>query len=287
MTPNLQAALLMTTAMALIAVNDAAVKYVSEDVSVGQVLGIRGGFICVLITTFFFVKKQRVFPPDLLQSWNLVRGGTETLATLCFVTSITVLPLAVATTLIWTSPLVLTILAASFLGESVNKGRWMAVGGGFAGICLVTQPGTDSWNWVMMLPLLAAFVGGFRDLITRFVSDTLSSQHIALTTCIMVTVLGGVMCLWDWYEMEIFTVGILFFSAICFASGYILFVKAIRLGELSFVAPFCYSSVVFALVIGVVVWGEFPDLMTSIGVLFIVGAGVGMFLKQQGPSSDK
>ena len=69
MPPNLQAALLMTTAMALIAVNDAAVKYVSEDVSVGQVLGIRGGFICVLITTFFFVKKQRVFQPDLLQSW--------------------------------------------------------------------------------------------------------------------------------------------------------------------------------------------------------------------------
>ena len=274
---NARAALIMLLGMAFISTNDAILKHVSETVGTGQILMIRGVFISVLLLTYIRARGQQLAPPGMLGGWNGIRSACEMLATTGFVTALSLVPLAIAATLIWTSPLILTVLAALIMKDQVGPWRWMAVVFGFVGVLLVTQPGTDSWHWAMLLPLGAALIGAGRDLVTRFIGSGLSSAHVALASTVLTLLLGMALATLDWRALSTEALLYLGLSSVMFATGYTLFVTAIRAGEVTFVAPFSYSSVLFAIGFGVVFWGELPNPVALLGVVIIVVAGICVF----------
>ena len=274
---NAVAAGVMMLGMALICVNDGIIKHVSPHTSVGQILLLRGAMICLIAVAYLSLTGKELIPKQMLQKWNVIRSLCEMVATAFFVTCLSLLPLATASTLIWTSPMVLTILAALVLRERVNAGRWIAVLVGFVGVCLVTRPGTDTWVWAMLLPLAAAAIGAYRDLITRYIGSGLSSMHIALSAAVLTTSAGGVLSIAQWQPLHFATIGWLAASAAVFASGYTCFVVAIRSGDLSFVAPFSYASIIFAIVLGFVVWQEVPSVLSLLGAAVIIIVGVVIF----------
>ena len=157
MNPNFKAAGLVMLAMTMISTNDAVIKSASESLSIGQILFVRGALACAILCVVIKLSGRPLLPANSLSRVNLLRAALETAATLCFVTGLSMLPIATASTLVWTAPLLLTLLAALVLKEHVVPARWLAVVLGFVGVLLVTRPFGAGFSTAMVLPLLAAF----------------------------------------------------------------------------------------------------------------------------------
>lgn len=272
MSTNGRAAVLITLAMAMISSNDAIIKLASESLSIGQILFIRGALACLILGVVIKMTGRPIFPRRGVSRINILRASLETAATLCFVTGLSLLPIATASTLVWTSPLLLTLFAAVFLKEQVSRTRWMAVSVGFGGMLLVTQPFGAKFTPAMLLPLLAAVFVATRDMVTRRIDNNLHSFYITLATLILVTLTGLVLSIFDWRTLEVNHVLMLSLSAALLAGGFFSQVTAIRMGELSFVAPFAFSGIIAALLLGFLVWNDQPTSSMLTGVALIVGS---------------
>lgn len=274
MTRNAQAVGLMVIAMVMITSNDALIKSASESLSVSQILLLRGVMACLFLGALIKLSGRRMFPKLTLNRANMLRAVLEVATTLCFVTGLSLLPIAIATTLVWTSPILVTLVGAVLLKEAVRVPHWLAVLVGFTGVLLITQPFGAGFSWAMVLPLLAACLVAIRDFVTRRIDPCLSSYTVTLTTLILVTVAGGVLSGFAWQPVEAWEVFKLSFAAVLLVGGFYCTIEAVRVGELSFVAPFRFSAILMALILGYFVWGDVPTLPMLAGVALIVGACV-------------
>lgn len=276
----------MVLAMSMISSNDALIKSVSEVFSVSQILAVRGVMACVVFGALIKLSGRPLFPPLMLDRPNLLRGALEVATTLCFVTGLSLLPIATATTLVWTSPILLTVVGAVLLKERVAPSRWTAVLAGFAGVVLITQPFGAGFSAAMILPILAAFFLAIRDFVTRRIDPRLDSFTVTLTTLIMVTVCGSLLSWLAWHPLEQAQVIKLAFSAVLLASGFYCMIEAVRIGDLSFVAPFAFTAVLMALLLGYFVWGDVPTPSMLAGVALIVGACIHIFRRGRSAIPD-
>lgn len=281
MTRNIQAAGLMVLAMIMISTNDALIKSASDSLSVSQIMLVRGVMACLFFGALIKLSGRELFPRLILDRSNLLRGVLEIATTLCFVTGLSLLPIAVATTLVWTSPILLTLVGAVLLRETVPASRWLAVLAGFTGVLLITRPFGAGFSWAMILPLLAAGLVAVRDFVTRRIDPRVGSFTVTLTTLILVTAAGGVLSLVSWHPLSTGSVTKLAFAAVLLVGGFYCMIKAVRIGELSFVAPFAFSAILMALALGYFVWGDVPTPTMLAGVALIIGACVYIFRRGQ------
>lgn len=272
MSDNIKAAMLIMLAMTMISSNDAIIKSASETLSIGQILFLRGTMACLILGAVIKMTGRPLFPRTGLSRINILRASLETTATLCFVTGLSLLPIATASTLVWTSPLLLTLLAAIFLKEQVSRKRWIAVSGGFAGMLLVTKPWGSGFDVAMLLPLLAAVFVAARDVVTRRIDNNLHSFYITFATLILVTIAGLVLAVFDWRVLTAFQLLMLSVSAVLLTGGFFSQVTAIRMGELSFVSPFAFSGIIVALILGFLIWGDEPTPSMLAGIVLIAGS---------------
>ncbi|MEM7207183.1 MAG: DMT family transporter [Pseudomonadota bacterium] len=282
---NPRAALFIVIGMALITTNDAFFKHISQDFGVGQIMFIRGLIICSIFFVFLRIKKLAAFGPRVFHKWNLIRAGFEVCATFAFLSGLSMLPLATASTLAFSSPIFLAVFAYVFLREPVGLLRWAVILFGFFGVMLITNPFVDAFHWAVVLPVVCAVFVALRDIAVRYVPAEISSMQVAFTHAWMVTLAGGLIMLLDgpkavslewlpWFAMQ---AGALF-------CGYICYVVGTRISELSYVGPFKYSSVLLAILIGYFVWGEAPTMLMLVGAAVIVISGIMLLVgeKRQG-----
>ena len=272
---NLKAALLVVIAMSLITTNDAIVKHITEVFSVGQIMFLRGALICLIFACVIKLRGEAVIQRRSFHRWNLLRALFELGATLLFLTGLSLLPIAVASTLGFASPIFLALLAGVVLHERVGLDRWLVILVGFGGVILITDPFTGEASWALILPICCAFFVALRDLAIRFVPSDLPPSQVAFTNAWVVTIGGGLYSLfqgwgtadWSWY---------LWFLVLSIAlySSYYCLILGSRLGELSFIGPFKYVSVLLALIYGYVIWGDEPSLPMLAGAGIIVASGI-------------
>ena len=272
MSNNVKAATLIVLAMTMISSNDAIIKTVSENLSIGQILFLRGVMACLMLGIIIKLSGRSLFPRIIFSRVNLLRASLETAATLCFVTGLSLLPIATASTLVWTAPLLLTLLASVFLKERVVPVRWVAVAMGFSGMLLVTQPFGAQFSTAMILPLVAALFVAARDVVTRRIDPGLHSSYITFTTLILVTLTGAILAGFNWKPIRSEYVLMLAASALLLTGGFFLQVTAIRMGELSFVSPFAFSGIVVAIILGYTFWNDVPTPLMFTGIALIVGS---------------
>jgi len=273
-TNNIRAALLVMAGMAMISSNDAIMKLSSEQLGVGQLLFVRGVLAVVLFSVYIRLSGRPFLPLAFYSRWNALRAFCECCATVCFITGLTLLPIATASTLVWVAPILLTVAAALVLGERVRPGRWLAVLVGFAGILLVTRPFDVHFTPAMLLPLAAAVFITVRDLVTRRIDSSLDSLHVVLATLVIVTVAGLLLSIADWRPVSLELVAWLSLSALLLGSGFLSQIVAVRSGELSFISPFSYTGILVAVFYGYLIWDELPDTLTIAGITLIVAAGM-------------
>jgi drug/metabolite transporter (DMT)-like permease len=272
---NLKAALFVVVAMSMITTNDAIVKHITEVFNVGQIMFLRGALICIIFGFVIKLRGQAVFQRRSFHRWNLLRALFELCATLLFMTGLSLLPIAVASTLGFSSPIFLAVLAGLFLKERVGFERWFVILVGFGGVMLITNPLSSDASWAVIFPICCAFFVALRDLAIRFVPSDLPSSQVAFTNAWVVMLGGGLFSLWQgWGEADLSWYLWFIGLGIALYTGYLCLIIGSRLGELSFIGPFKYISIILAIVYGYLIWGDKPSLSMIAGASIIVISGI-------------
>lgn len=280
---NTRGIILMVLAMAGFAVEDMFVKILSDDLEVGQILFLLALFGTPIFVVIAWRKGEWIFDRALLSTAFVTRNLAEMVGGLGFVTALALIPLATASTILQAMPLMMTVGAAVFLGEKVGWRRWSAVVVGFVGVLLVVKPGVEGFEPAALWALLAVLALTVRDLVTRRLPATLSSTVVSAWGFAAVGVLGLAMMIASG-DIDPVSVRHVLFVMACVAIGtgaYWAMTEASRAGEVATIIPFRYSRLVFALVIGAVVFSEFPDVLTMIGATLIIASGLYSFARER------
>lgn len=282
MTGNLLSAVAIVVAMAFVIVNDTFVKLTSTELAIGQIIVTRGAMASVLLLVAAWWMGQ-LRPLSCLLSpvvgWRMIG---ETLATVCFLIGFVHMPFADSNAILQVVPLATTAASAAFLGERVGWRRWLAAVVGFLGTLLIIRPGFNEFNPYSMLIVLSVVLVVVRDLATRMVVTSIPTMMLALMSAVSVAVIGMALApfeVWHWPSAK--SLMELAISAICLSLGYVLTTIAIRTGEMSVVAPFRYSVVIFAVISGWLVWNEVPSRYVIAGILIVIAAGLYTFYREQ------
>ena len=283
---NRRGIIAMTGAMASFVVNDAIVKHVSESLAGAQLIVIRGAFATMLLLgiaqAMGLLRGPQSRAREIFHRPVMIRSALDAAATLVYLTALFHLPLANATAINMATPLFLALLAVLWLGERIGPARWLAIGLGFVGVILIVQPKADGFNGYSLLCLFGTLLHAARDLFTRKIDAALPSILITLGTAVTVTILAGLISVAQgWQPVTAAQVGLLAAASVFLSAAYFLLIRAMRAGEISLIAPFRYSALLIALVIGAVVWGETPNLLAWAGIALLLGAGVYMLVNER------
>lgn len=275
----------MSLAMASFVTNDALVKTVSASLPAAQLIFIRGVFATALLLVV--AQSMGVLRAGqlrgALQRPVLVRAGLDSLATLTYLTSLFHLPIGNATAINMATPLFITLFAVLAFGERVQPARWLAIVTGFVGVLLVVQPSAAGFNAYALLCLVGTLLHSGRDLMTRRIDPNISSLLITLATAVAVTLLSGLLSAFQGWK----PIGALPLSQLAAASaflsvGYYLIIVGMRSGEMSVIAPFRYTGLLFALVMGWAIWGDVPNTLAWAGIALLVSAGLYVLHSERG-----
>lgn len=278
MTPeNRRGIVAMSAGMASFVANDSLVKYVSQSLPSSQLIFIRGVFATVLLLAIAHAMGASRQLGLLLDKRVLMRAAFDAFATMTYLTSLFHLPIANATAINMATPLVITLLAVVIFKDKVGAARWLAIAVGFTGVLLVVQPAGSAFNAYALLCLFGTLLHASRDLTTRTIHAGVPSILITLSTAVAVTLLSGA---WGatqtWQAVNISQLGLLAAASVFLSCGYYLLTVAMRAGEMSLIAPFRYSGLLFAIVLGYAVWGDVPNALALAGIALLVGAGLYM-----------
>jgi drug/metabolite transporter (DMT)-like permease len=265
----------MCLAMATFILNDALVKLASTELAAGQIMALRGVFVVAIILAAVAIAGQLGELKRMRHPLVLARSALEAMVAFVFITALARMGIAELTAIFLASPLMLTAASAVILKEEVGWRRWTAVGVGFFGMLLVVRPSPAGVDWVALLGLLAAAGAVARDLVTSRIPPGTSSLTIAVGSAASVALLGGTLVPpTAWTAASSTTWGYLLASAVFVTAGNVLLIVAFRSAEASVVSPFRYTSMVWALILGVVIWRELPDGPALAGSALIIGAGL-------------
>ncbi len=264
----------MLLGVILLSLSDALIKSLTLGYPVGQLLFMRGLFICPWV----LILAHRAGGPRSLRVINVkgqVWRGLSTIAgSFLFVLALRYLPLADAIAISFTGPLFITVMAPYVLGERIGWRRRAAVLAGFLGVVIMARPGGDALQWAVLLPLGAALGGGVRDLITRRIARSETTVSMLFVTTVVVMLAGLATAPWGWAPLRGPDLWVFASSGVLVAGAHYLLIEAFRHAEAGLVAPFKYTSMVWAVLFGFLFFGELPDAWTLAGAAVVVLAGL-------------
>ena len=276
MSPNTTGALLMMASMAAFTLNDTLLKLTNGAVPLAQLLFLRGVLSSVLIYALarsLGALRFRVARRD----WGLIaiRAAAEVGAAYFFVTALLNMPLANVTAVLQALPLTVAVGAALVFREPLGWRRMSAILIGFMGMLLIVRPGVDGFSLWSGYALMAVLCVTLRDLATRRLSVHVPSMTVTLASSLAVTVSFGLAStLTDWVPVTLPLAALIGAAAVFIIGGYFFSIRAMRVGEISFIAPFRYTGLVWALVLGWLVFGDWPTNLTLLGAGVVVATGL-------------
>jgi drug/metabolite transporter (DMT)-like permease len=273
----------MAVAMAGFSVNDAVAKFLTTQMNFGQVMLLRGLFASVLIGALTAhrgaLRPLRVVAvaPVALRICGEIGGSA------LFLAAISYLPLAHVTAIVQSLPLAMTLGAVLLLGEPVGWRRWMAIAAGFAGVLIIVRPGADGFNQYALLALTSVAFYAMRDLVTKKIPPEIPALFVSFLTTMAVTGVGAVLMvpLGGWTAPSAPSLGLLALAAVMTLIGYQCTILALRVGDISAVAPFRYSQMLWAMLFGYLMFGEVPDHAMVTGASVIVASGIYAFHRER------
>ncbi len=273
----------MMASMASFTINDAFVKSTLADLPLFQVITIRATIATILI----YIMARRLgalqfrFPR---QDWLMVglRSLSEIGATYFFLTALSQMPLANVSAVLQVLPLTVTLGAALVFSERIGWRRTLAIGVGFCGVMLILRPGTDAFNLSSFYALAAVVCVTIRDLSTRRMSGQVPSLTVTFIGSTTVLCFASVVSTaTPWVPMQGWHLMLIAGAALFIIGGYHFSVAVMRVGDVSFVAPFRYTSLLWALLLGWVIFGDWPDALTMLGAAIVVVSGLFMFYREK------
>lgn len=273
---NTRGSLLMIAAMAAFAFEDMFIKAATGSLPVGQVLIIFGVGGTLIFMGLTYRRGERVLHPAILSPVLIIRAICEVVGRLCFTLAIALTPLSSASAILQATPLVVALGGVVFFRETVGWRRWLAIGLGFVGVLFILRPGLDGFETASLFAVAGTLGFAGRDLATRAAPPVLSNMQLGVYGFVMLIPTGLVMMVYTggWVVPSLLVSGQLGAAIIIGVLAYYSLTGAMRTGEISVVAPFRYTRLVFALILGSLVFAERPDVMTLAGSAIIVLSGL-------------
>jgi len=273
---NLRGMVLMTLAMLAFAIADAWIKLASATLPTGEILMFMGIGGTVVFAAIALRRGDRIFTKAILNRSILLRALGEMVGTVGMITALALIPYSTTAAIAQAIPLVITMSAALFLGEVVGWPRWTAIGLGFVGVLMIIRPGMNSFDPNSIFAVIAVLGLSVRDLATRTAPRLISTP--VLSTYGFAVLIPTGLGLWlfsgggeipDLLHTS-YLVGIVVMAAL----GYAAITKAMRMGDVGAITPLRYTRIVFAMGIGVIIFGEKLDMMTLIGTVIVIISGL-------------
>ena len=275
-TANQRGALLMATSMVTFTINDTFIKAVSDELPLFQVITLRGLAVTLALLIAARALGRRLGGIAVRDRWLIaLRTAGEVGGTWFFLTALFHMPIANVSAILQALPLSVTLGTAVFFGERVGWRRWTAIAVGFAGVMLIVRPGADGFTVYSLYALAAVASVTVRDLAARRLSAEVPSMAVALAAAVGVTVFGVLgSAVTPWQPVSALAAAQLSGAVVALLFGYVTSVMAMRVGEIGVVAPFRYSSLVAALILGFVIFGDWPAPLTLLGSAVVVATGL-------------
>ena len=279
---NIKGAITMSAAMAGFGFNDMLVKTATKTLATGEIILIRGTISTFLI--FLLALHMGALRPlkTVMHPMLALRVLAEVTATFTYIYALGQLPLANAGAILQFLPLAVTLGAAIFLREPVGWRRWGAIIAGFIGVLLIIKPGPDGFSLASFLALACVFAAAARDIATKQLPQGIPTVFVTLITSLSVTVGSGIFIapLGGWRTPPLTDVVILALAAVCLMVGYLALISSMRTGEISFIAPFRYTYMIWALALSFLVFGDLPDVFMLSGCAIVVASGIYTFYRE-------
>lgn len=274
--PNLRGALFMVVAMSGFTLNDAITKVASESMNMAQVMLIRGAFASLFVGLLAWQRGALALPGSMLQPMVAIRVIGEAGATASFLIALAHLPIANVSAVLQALPLAVTMGAALLFKEGVGWRRWLAIAIGFAGVLIIVRPGFEGFSIYSLLALACVAFCAVRDLATKRIPQAIPTLLVSTTTALAMTMLGAALLLpmGGWTPMTGESTAFLALAAVLVVIGYQFIIMAMRVGDISFIAPFRYTALLWSILLGLFIFGDVPDLPMILGASIIVCSGL-------------
>lgn len=273
--------LLLVGAMMLVPMMDGLAKALSADYATTQVVWARYFFhLAFLLPVVLWRYGRRALLPKRPVA-QILRGGLLLGSTVLFFAAIRTLPLADALALVFVYPFIVTALSPLLLGESVGIRRWSAVLVGFVGALIVIRPGLGVFQWSALLALGAGSVYALYVMATRKLAGSSPPLVTLAYTALLGAVVMSAVVVADWAPPSPRDWTLMALMGLIAAAGHFLLIKAYELAPASLLSPYGYSEMVMAVIVGLVVFGDFPDAGTWLGVAVIVGSGIYIAVRER------
>ena len=280
---NMKGAALMTGCVSAYVINDAFMKLLFSEIALFQAIFLRSIITVPPVLVMVWITKVAISNLSK-QDKRLImlRVVAEIFTTIAFLTALKHMPLANVTAILQALPLAITMAAALFLSEPVGWRRWTAILVGFVGVLIVVRPGLEGFNIYSLSALMAVIFITVREISTRKLTSEVPTITVVLSTAVGSALFAGIMMIGS----ELDTVSALSWllilgAAVAVSIATLLSVMAMRIGEIGFVSPFRYTSMLGAIGLGILLFGDWPDQPTLVGTLIIVSTGIYTFHREK------
>ena len=272
----------MVLAIALLSTMDATVKWlVTNQVEVIQILAVRSVIIVLVMALIYQLRGQAKAILPTRPVAQMTRGLFGFIAPFSFFLGLKYVPLTDAVVVFFSSIFVVSLLSMVFLGERVGPHRWASIVVGYIGVVIVAQPqgGGQLFGYALVLlsstSYAALFVSG------RYLSRTESTPSLVVSYNLGVGILAFICLPWFWVPLNLEQIAVILLATVLAGCGHFAMTSAFAQGEASFIAPFEYSALIWALMFDLIIWRHLPGSSTLLGAAIIIGSGLYVAYREQ------
>lgn len=293
MTKNSQGIFCLVTAVALLTISDSIVKLLSPSYALHEIMLFRALFAMIFVIVIVQLEGGFVILKTRRPGLHFLRGLMLVIANMFFFLGLASLPISETIALFYSAPLFICLLSQIVLAQRVSFFRWVAIFIGLVGVLVMLRPGTEIFKMAALLPIMAAFAYACMVIMTSKlgIQDKAGTMtfYIQLAFIIVSSIVGlsvgdgrfytpdnptlGFL-LRSWTLPNIDDVGLIAACGFFVAVGGYLMSQSYRIGQASLMAPFEYSSMPLALLLGYLVWGDWPDQYSMMGSMLIISSGI-------------
>jgi drug/metabolite transporter (DMT)-like permease len=273
--------LLIMAAVSTFAVLDTIAKYLSRTYPVPLIVWVRYAMHVLVMLLFVAPRLRWRLVTSLRPGLQVIRGVVLAASSLLFFTGLAFMPIAEASAITFLAPLLVTAMSAYFLRERVRRSAWVALAAGFVGVLFIVRPGSAVFSPAVALPLATAVCFATYQLLTRRLAGVDSTLATLFIGALVGTLVVSFLLPFYWGLPQSAFHGFLFVMlGVLGAAGHFVLIRAFEYAPPSVLAPFVYTQLVTVLALGYLVFGEFPDGWSLVGMAIIVLSGAWIAARQ-------
>ena len=272
--------LLMISAIFLFGIMDTVVKVLTQDYEVLQVVWARFTFHALIFLVVFSGMRMRDLFATRRPGLQIARSFLLMIATMFFFTALSHLPLADAISIGFVSPLLVTAFAIPILGEKVGIRRWAAILVGFAGVLVIIRPGLGVMHWAAVLPLGMATCFAMYQILTRIAGRTEDARTSQVWASAVGVVVLSCIAPFVWTPPTLAGWALMAAAGLCGGLGHYILIKAYEIAPASILSPFVYTQLIWMIIAGYIIFGDFPDVWTLTGGMIVIASGLYIFHRE-------